>query len=1137
MNKNGSLNFFKEKKPLMYYLLHTMRVFILLITIGLSSAFANDSKAQTKININVKEVTLETLFNEVQSKSEYLFFYRDNDIKNSYKVSLNHKNIKISKILDIVLKSTNLSYEIIKNQVVIINSNDSLNNNESITTDLQKKKITGKVTDESGQPLPGANVIEKGTANGITTDFDGNYSLEVEETSILEISYIGFKTVEVIVGNQTEINIVLLEDSESLEEVLITAQGIRKSKKALGYAITSLKSDEIEQRPEADLSRTLQGKIAGVNISSFNGETGATTDIRIRSSLSITQSNEPLIIVNNVPFGGSIRDIDANDIESMSVLKGLNASVLYGSEGRNGVIIIQTKSGGAQLGEESFKATASTTTYFNQVANLPDYQNKYGQGSEFAFVGGNLGIWGPAFDDLDQVPHPYAALGDVFPQFAGAMVPYTAKEDNVEKLFNVGTGIITSLNISSSQEKTAFNISAGYTTEEGIIGNNNLKRFNLGIGGRAQLTDELNLSATLNYSTRKANRLQSRNIFNLLLFIPRNIDLTTLPYQDPQTGASVFYRSSQNPLWIMNNTGLSDDIVRVFGTINADYKISDKINLSYRVGIDNDQQDEFDYSNRGGLGNNEFGFLDLDYDKRVTVDQTFIVGYKNDFGDHISLDAQVGINSKFLKGKSHSSSSVDQIVFGFLRPNNFRTTVADYSSYNENLAGFFGQFQFSYDNFLYVTLSGRNDWGSTVEQENRTLFYPGASVSFIPTSAFNFDSKAINYLKIRGAYATSSGYPGRFNTRNILETNPRRFVTVDGQVVVTNSVDEEFANPNLKPELHREFEVGIEGRFFNNRVRLETSVFKRISEDQILSAGLAPESGFTRTTINAGRIDTEGLEIDLGIDIIKTDNFSWNFRNLFTAYESTVVDLPFGEIELIINGTGRDRWVVEGEPFGVIKGDYALRDDQGNFLINPSNGELYISNEVGLADKIIGDPNPEWFLTTINSFSYKNFTLSAQVEYSHGGVINSKAVEDLLERGVTRDTENREGSFVLPGVFGDPVTGLPLLDTNGQPIPNDIQLNAQRTVFSNYYNADDLSTFDASVFRLREIALGYSLNRKKGQRLPFEKMTFTLSGRNLWYNAPDFPKYTNFDPENDNGIGDQTVPSTKRFAFGVAVTF
>lgn len=996
----------------------------------------------------------------------------------------------------------------------------------------QEIEVNGTVSSEDGIPLPGASIIIEGTTIGTQTDFDGNFSFVVENGVTLVISFVGFKPQEVI-ASLIPFNIVLVEDAAELEEVIITAQGIKKSKKALGYAVSTISSEAIQNRPEADVARTLQGKVAGVRITASSGSSGEEASIRIRSSLSINQTNSPLIIVNNVAFGGDLIDLDPNDIKEISILKGLNASIFYGSEGRNGVILIQTKSGSGTIGEKKVTATFSQTTYVNEIANLPEYQNKYGQGSSGTFVPGNVGTWGPAFTDLDFVPHPYASQTTVFPEYEGVEVPYQAFPNNIKNFFNTAVSSVTSMNISTSQENTSFNISAGYTDEVGIIGNNDLKRFNLSIGGSAKLTDKLNISATLSYSTIKRSYLEDdgKDVFDRLLYFPRNLDIANLPYEDPVTGANAFYRNSLNPLWLINNTGLNDDTVRVFGTFNAGYKLNDNLTLSYRVGYDSDSKNEFDYSNKGGLDQYEFGFLNLDFEKEVIVDQTILLNSSYKLTDKIGFDAQIGISSKYSRFVGNFSDSDEQVVYGFLRPSNFSTTTASYYEQIENLAGVFGQFEFSYDNYLYLTFSGRNDWGSTVEPENRQVFYPGASFSFIPTSAFDFGSNAINYLKIRGAYGASSGYPSPYRTRTILNADTMRFVAADGTNVIINGSDSLFPNPNLKPEFHKEFEIGVEGKFFNNTVSLDASIYKRISEDQILEQALDPSTGYTDTFINAGRIDTKGIELDLGINIFKNEDFSWNFRNIFSAYETLVVDLPEDQIRL-----ERRIYAIEGQPFGILYGSYALRDDQGNFLINPTNGELIISDEIGLDDRIIGNPAPDWTLTTINNLRYKGFTLSAQLEYTHGGEIFSDLVEDLMERGVTRDTENREGSFVLPGVYGDTGTGLSLLDANGQTIPNTIQLDGNSTAFSNYYNADDLSTFDASVFRIREISLAYRLDKKKYNKLPFESLTITLSGQNIFYHAPGFPKYTNIDPELQTNDG-TAVPTTKRYALGISVSF
>ncbi|NAS32740.1 SusC/RagA family TonB-linked outer membrane protein [Flavobacteriaceae bacterium R38] len=1011
---------------------------------------------------------------------------------------------------------------------------------------LAQKEITGTVNDANG-PLPGATVLVKGTTTGVTTDFDGNYTITVPgDEATLVFSYVGFVDQEIVVGDQTVINVTLREDVQSLDEVVVTAQGIKKSKKALGYAITKLDSDAVEERPEADLARTLQGKIAGVRITQSNGQTGSNSPITVRGISSITGSNGPLIVVNNVPFNGLLRDINPNDIENISILKGLNAAVLYGSEGRNGVILIQTKSGSTPREESRVRATVSSTTYINTVSQLPEYQNTYGQGQEGNFIPTFLSVWGPAFSELDQVVHPYAGFSDIFPEFENATVPYEAQPDNVRNLFNTGTGTIHSVSVSAAKDKVGFNLSAGFAQEEGIIGNNDLERFNISLGGNAQLTDKLNVSATFNYSTRQVNLIQSLEVFRRILYLPRNIDITQFPFQNPTTGESIYYRNDTNPLWTLNNTGIFDDVVRTFTTFNASYQFNDAFSLTYRVGLDNEQSDSFDFSNRGGFNDDIFrtGFLNLGYRKENTVDQTILLGYNKSLTDDLNMEVQLGANSRLTSTRSVNSESQNQIVFGFLRPDNFSNTrPTEFVEVDENIAGVYGQVQLAYKNYLYGTLSGRNDWGSTVERENRSLFYPGVSVSFIPTSAFNFNTDLVNYLKVRGAYATSSGFPDAFRTRNTLLIDRNRFATPgpDGTVFpITNRFGRIVGNPDLRPELHREFEVGVEAKLFNNRVTLETSLYKRISRDQIVDAPLSPSSGFDLQVINLGRVDNEGIEVNLGIDIFRnSDGFNWNMQNIFTADESLVVETTAdgGRIQLFA-----DRFAVEGRPFGAIVGDFALRDAQGNLLISGNGGstrvgEVIVSSDIGLQDRVIGDPNPDWRLSTINNFSYKNFTLSTQLEYTHGGDISSRSVEDLLERGVTRDTESRNGSFVIPGFLADDATGEPLLDANGNQIPNTIQLNGLRTVFSNFYNANDLSLWDASVFRIREIALGYTYNRKEGSKLPFEKINFTLSGRNLWFYAPNFPKYSNFDPESDGGLGRNNVPSTKRFALGISATF
>lgn len=1116
---------------------------------------ANDSYSQrTRITMDVENITVAQVLEEIENTTAFKFIYRVRNVDLDRKVSLDVEQLRIQNVLRSLFFGTQTSYKVRGRQVILTKA-------EPIQPKPQKNVVTGSdasqrtivvkglVLDNLESPLPGVSVIEEGTTNGVATDFDGNFEISVSEGATLVFTSIGFLPLK-LQATESFMNVVMKESTSELEEVIVVAQGITKDRKALGYAVSKVDTEETERRPEADLSRTLQGKISGVQIIGSDGSSGSDTDIIIRGNLSLNQDNQALIVLNNVPFDGNILDIDPNDIENITVLKGLNASVLYGNLGRNGVILIETKSGNARLGEKSFNINGSVTTYTNSIANLPEFQNQFGVGSDRntnAATVQNNGSYGARFDEVDFVPHPLAN-DPRFPEFAGTEVPFVPARNNVNDFFDTGIGQTISLNASATGENASFNFSTGYTGEDGIIGNNDFRRFNISVGGTAKLSDKIEVTSSLGYNTRVRNSQSGDDIFAFLYRLPRSLDIHNLPFQDPETGENVFYRADENPLWTLNNTGREFTSSRLTASVNLTYKINDHHTLRYRGGLQTQTFGIFDFRNRGGLidgtRNNineetrRLGTLELESGTEFVVDNTLLFGSEYDISEKIGFSSQLGINSRFERNQSQESVFTDQIVFGFLRPNNFRNNSdADFDTGRENLVGFFGQFDFDFNNYLYLGLSGRYDISSTLERENQSLFYPGVSLSFIPTSAFDFGGNGVNFLKLRGAYATSAGFPSRFNTRNTLVSDPRAFQDVNGDLVVTNSFSGFLANPNLEPELHREFEVGVEGSFFNNRLTLDASVFRRISENQIFVPNLALSSGFEETIVNAGRVDTEGIEIDLGFDLIKNDNFTWNVRNTFTAFETMVVELFEGQ-ERVVLSTGSGLIAEVGQPLGSFIGSYTVRDSEGNALINPDNGVLLVSDEVGLDDEIIGNITPDWRATTIHNFSYKDFSFSAQLEYTSGGSKSSSLVEELYERGTSLGTVNRDGTFVIPGVYGDPATGEPIFDANGNTIPNTIQQNGTRTAFSNFFQSQESFTFDASVFRIREVSLSYSLNKSKFTKLPFESMVFTLTGRNIFHYAPNFPASVNIDPDAfEQDLGDSDFPSTRRYALGVSINF
>ncbi len=1013
-------------------------------------------------------------------------------------------------------------------------------------TFAQEKSISGTITDDKGLPLPGVNILIKDTSTGTQSDFDGKYSINTSTGSVLTFSYLGFKTKEVTVGSSNTINIQLVADASELEEVVVTAQGIKREKKALGYAVSTIKSDDIEKKPEADIARILTGKIAGVEVNVGGGFLGSGTNVIIRSKGSITGNNQPLYIVDGSPITGDRSfDLDPNNIESTSVLKGLAASTLYGEDGRNGVILITTKTGAAGITNKKFEISVSSTTLFTQIANLPDFQNEYGQGGDQTINTTFFGTWGARFNG-QIVAHPLAGVRAA--EYGNQTVEYKAVPDNVSDFFSAGIGQITSLQVNGNSGDTNYGVSVGHTNQTGYVAENVLDRLNLNFGGSTKLTNKFSVQTSAGFTQTKTKR-PTRNLFTLLTWIPRNLDIHNLPFQDPITGESIYYRATvTNPRWQLANTKFATETKRFFGKIALDYDFSDYIASTYRYSIDTYNERTQNSINRGGT-NAPLGFLSTFNDENTITNHDFIFYLKNlKLTEKISFNSTLGANFRNIRKNVLGINSTDQALFGVLNHDNFRAhnpINADefgFSSSEQNRMGVYGSLDFDYDQFIFLTLSGRNDWASTTEAENRSLFYPSASLSFIPTSAFpGIKSDAINYLKLRAGYGSSASFPRPYLTRPSLASNNNAFINpFTGATVAANATNTFRPNPDIKPELLTEIEVGVEGKFFNNKVSLDLSVYQRISKDQILFTDLPNSTGFLRSVVNAGRIDTEGIEAGLNVTAYRNDDFEWNINTNFTAYESTVIDLPEDNLNIAF---GRN-FAVEGEPLGVFRGTYPLRDSNGNLLINPANGKIIANNDAGKENKIIGDPNEDWRATAINTISYKGLTLSAQLEYIHGGDIWSDTATNLLRRGVTTDTQDREGTFVIPGIYANPADGTILTDTNGNTIPNTIQLAANDLYFLNLQDVDENIVYDASVIRLRDVSLSYTFTKEQLEQTPFGSVVFTLSGNNLWYETPNIPKGLNLDPGvlgsgvgNGKGIDFQNDPSYKQYSIGVKLTF
>jgi len=1047
----------------------------------------------------------------------------------------------------------------------------------------QGRTVTGTVVSaEDGESLPGVSVAVSGTSIGTITDANGNYEINVpQDVDVLVFSFVGLLTQELEIGNNTVIDVVMEQDLMELDEVVVTALGISREKKALGYSVSQINAEDIEQNPESDIGRVLSGKAAGVRVTATSGVSGSGTNITIRGYSSIKGNNQPLFIVDGVRFSGSTNsgtdneqgflegnqatssrflDIDPNSVENISILKGLSATTIYGSEGRNGVIIITTKNGSGVSGKPEI--TVNQSLFFNEV-NLPEFQNSYGNGfqQQNGFFYSN---WGAAFTDPPtMVNHPYSNFADpdliaAFPEYQNGVQYELKPYENVTEFFRTGVASNTSVSMRGGNENSSFSANVSYLNDKGFLPGNELNKFNAGIGGKTQLSKRLSFSGTMNFvktdmvtppiSYGDGSGIgggSGISVFADVLYTPRSVDLMGLPYESPIDHRSVYYRVAndiQNPLWTTKYAKQIDNVNRVYGSGNLSYNIMEKLNLTYRYGIDHFAEQQEYQLNKGSVQNDNYlnGLYRTRHIMSTTWDQSVLLTLQQDIGEKITLDVLIGGSSVRDIYTTDGMESTNQLVFGLMNHNNF-SDHSTYNSFNQyslqsqavaNTLGVFGQITASYSNFLFLNLSARNDWFSSLQPENYSQFYPSASLSFLPSQIFEGlkTSAGFDMLKFRIGYGTSAGFPPLYVTESVLSTQARGFVTLDGTVVPTNGVHWFLGNPDLQPELHAEAELGIEFAMFENRFGADITVYSKQTTNLITEATLDPATGYARTYVNIGQMTNRGLELEMHVTPVRTTNFSWTIQGIFTKYESVVDELGAGLDKVLINGfTDLGNYAIAGQPYGVMYGYEIDRDDDGNFLID-GNGNFLQSDEPA----IIGNPHPDFESSLINRLKFKGFSFSMQWDYRQGGDIYSETVNTLIGRGITKDTDfDRSQSFVMPGVLADGV-------------PNDIQTTATNAYFNNFGSQapSEVNVIDGTTFRLREISLTYSLPKQWMAKLPFGSIDISVMGQNLWFNAINFPEYVNFDTDMlslgvGNGLGFDfiTGPSSTRYGASIKVTF
>lgn len=1053
-----------------------------------------------------------------------------------------------------------------------------------------QRTVTGKVTAAlDGLGLPGATVRIQGTSEGVITDFDGNYRIEVPgPDAVLVFSSVGYETLQETVGNRSTIDVTMAEDIKQLQEVVVTAIGIEREERALGYAVENVGGEQVQQVAEPDALRALQGKVAGVNIGGSSGAPGSSTRITIRGSSSLLGDNQPLFVVDGVPYNNNrnntfaglqngsantsrIADLDPNNIESMTVLKGAAAAALYGSRAANGVVLITTKTGSTGATQKGLEVNVTSSLTWEDIANLPDYQNVYGTGTNFEYRQVN-GSWGAPFigtrpyANTDSILHWYSGRPGMG-AFDGVQVPYRAYPDNVKDLFQTGFIQDYSVNVNTGNEKSSLALTVSRTDHEGYVPSTEFDRTSASVGGNTFLENGLNIGANLQYSRINQSAVQSgvggsgannSSAFARALYLGRNWDVQGQPYQNPVDLGSEFMvgrGQADNPLWSYENAGAEERIDRILASINLGYDITENLNITYKAGINTYTQLNTDFIRPGSTGpssNPGIGQVVEDNIRFEELDANLLINYNIDFNEDFSFRGILGNNINQRTFDRQAFQGLGYVVFDIDDLDNTNDVVpfgGDYS--RRRIVGVYGDFSFGYRDWAYLTLTARNDWSSTLPQDNNSFFYPAVSLSAVVTDALNINSNILDYLKLRASYAQIGNDTDPYQLTPVFLVNPAVQASQSTTVFPFNGIpgatlENTVYDPDLKPEQTREFELGLNATFWDNRIGLDATVYDRESFDQIAPISLPSVSGYSSLLTNFGTISNRGIEIGLDVTPIK-GNFSWNIYGTFTHNKNEIEELTdvVPEIQFGSAFAGGVRSVHrEGQEYGLLLGSTDMRDDEGNLLIDPSNGQLIANPEL----RIIGNPNPDFLMGITNNFSYKGFRLTAVFDWRQGGDLWSNTVLSMLGRGVTRDTENREMNFVIPGVYGDPTTLEPIRDPEtGEKFVNTTQIETNSLWFGQTFainGSDEWAVWDATTYRLRELSLTYNFADKMLEGTPFGRASISVIGRNLWYLAPNFPEYTNYDPEvnqfgnsNQQGIEWSTTPTTQRYGVSVRFSF
>ncbi len=1048
-------------------------------------------------------------------------------------------------------------------------------------------------TEEDGEPVIGASVIVKGTALGTVTDVNGRFELSGLPPSAtrLLISYISLMAKEVAIAPQ--VSVTLKSDTHLLDEVVVTALGISREKKALGYTAQEVKQDALVQGKDNNLLNSLSGKIAGVRITNTQGDVGSSR-IVIRGETSIAGENQPLFIVDGIPvdnsqlnarssgrdFKNAIADLNPEDIKTLTVLKGPNAAALYGARAAHGAIVITTKGGDKR--QKGIGITLHSSTQVSFVATLPEFQNLFGQGAggRFSYVDGKgAGV----NDGVDESWGPRLDIGLLIPQFDSPLdadgnrvaTPWVSHPNNVRDYFRMGISTNNGISIARGDDKYQFRVGYNYEKQVSIVPDAGTNKTNISLNTDYHLAKWIVVGATANYivytapslpgsATPSGSNVRSNSPMLQFLWFGRQVDTNSLKADYTRNWNSSYY---DNPFWSASYNTQSQERHRLIGDLHAEFRLTDGLNVRFRTSTDwyNDRRKSKVKWGSAGAGSPYGSYAEDAYtvkENNTEVLATYIKQLNKNWG----IDALLGFNVRNKQYENNYQAAPRLAVADLYTLTNSRDPlISSNDFYRLRQYGLYGSIQLDYRRWAFLNITGRNDWSSTLPVDNNSYFYPSVTASVLLSEAFGWRSKAVNYLKIRGGWSQVGA-----------DANPYQLATVFTSETAFNGNPLQSSstigmNPNLKPEKTSSIEAGFEAAFWDNRLYLDFTYYKTDSRNQILKLATTAASGYTSQVRNAGHIRNRGYEIQLGAVPIQTSKgFRWNLDLNYGVNSSKVVKLDDEGLitSYQLYSSGIQILASVGEAYGTLFGTSYVRDANGNVVVD-ANGLPKIST----TNKTLGKFTPDWTGGISNTFSYRSLSLSFLIDASVGGSIFSNTNKTGKYTGVLantlsgRDAEHG-GLWYYTDAMGNNVRlsespsysvssdGLYYAQVNGQSTrvyqdgimvegvtesgsKNEEVVSAEK-YYHRIYSIAEANVYDASYVKLREVALSYRLPRLWTQKLHLQEASVTLTGRNLWTIYKSVP---NIDPEsalttgNAQGVEAYSLPTTRSFGVNLSVKF